>query len=100
MKVYVLQHLHEFDDGSSDVKLIGIYRTEQDAMAARKRLSTAPGFRDSPEGFAIDPYEVGRDHWVEGYISVPAGSENTASARKRRDGSRKPPGSAISPPKT
>ena len=82
MKVYVLQHLHELEDGSSDVKLIGIYGTEQDAIAARKRLSAAPGFRDSPEGFAIDAYEVGRDHWVEGYVSVPAGSENAGKRTK------------------
>ena len=82
MKVYVLQHLHELDDGSSDVKLIGIYGTEQDAIAARKRLSAAPGFKESPECFAIDPYEVGQDHWVEGYVSVPAGSENAGKRTK------------------
>jgi len=82
MKVYVLQHLHELEDGSSDVKLIGIYGTEQDAIAARKRLSAAPGFRDSPECFAIDPYEVGQDHWVEGYVSVPAGSESAGKRTK------------------
>ena len=79
MKVYVLQHLHELDEGSSDVKLIGVYRTEQDAIAARKRLSAAPGFRESPESFAIDSYAVGQDHWVEGYVPVP-----TDSAGRRR----------------
>jgi hypothetical protein len=76
MKVYVLQHEHELDDGSSDVKMIGVYRTEQDADAARKRLSAAPGFREHIDGFSIDAYELGQDHWAEGYVSVSSGSEN------------------------
>jgi hypothetical protein len=75
MKVYVLQHEHEHDDGSSDVKMIGVYPTERDAVKARERLSRAPGFRDCPDGFSIDPYEVGADHWTDGYTSVPSGTE-------------------------
>ncbi len=72
MKVYVLQHEHELDDGSSDVKMIGGYGTEQDAVDACKRLSVAPGFRDHPDGFSIDAYELGEDHWSEGYVSAPS----------------------------
>jgi hypothetical protein len=74
MRVYILQHERDIE-GSSDVKMIGVYRTEQDALAARKRLSAAPGFRDHPDGFSIDPYELDQDHLTEGFVSVPVGSD-------------------------
>ena len=70
MKVYVLQHEYDLD-GSTDVKMIGVYETEHDAVEARKRLGTAPGFREHPDGFSIDAYELGKDNWIEGFVSVP-----------------------------
>jgi hypothetical protein len=70
MKVYTLWHVHEFDDGEEDVKFIGVYSTMQKAEEAQQRLQTQEGFRDTPEGFAIDAYEVDEDHWKEGYITV------------------------------
>lgn len=76
MIVYVLQHEHDLD-GSSDVKLIGVYKTKHDAVEARQRLRKAPGFRDQPDGFSIDAYELGQDHWTEGFVSVPVGSDET-----------------------
>ena len=41
------------------------------AEAARIRTSGLEGFRDAPDGFLIDRYELDRDHWQEGYITVP-----------------------------
>lgn len=70
MKVYVLQHEHEFDDGSEDVKFIGVYSNWQKAEQAVQRLQGQKGFRDTPKGFAIDEYELDKDHWAEGYTSV------------------------------
>lgn len=67
--VYVLQHVHTSSSGKEDVKLIGIYETEDDARAAVARLSQQPGFRAHPHGFHIDRYELNKDHWVEGFIS-------------------------------
>lgn len=68
--VYILWHVHEFDDEHEDAKLIGVYATEDEANAARDRVKDAPGFRDLPEGFHLDRYEVGRDGWTEGYVTV------------------------------
>jgi hypothetical protein len=76
MKVYVLQHEHD-RDGGSDVKIIGIYKTERAAEEARRRLGRAPGFRDHPEGFSIDAYELGQDHWTDGFASMPSNSDKT-----------------------
>jgi hypothetical protein len=65
--VYLLQHVRECSDGHDDVKVIGVYSTTKAASAAIERLSTKPGFREFPEGFSIDSYEMDRDHWVDGF---------------------------------
>ena len=53
-----------------DEKLIGIYSSENDAQEAIKRIKTKPGFRDFPDGFQIDEYEIGKDNWPEGFVTV------------------------------
>jgi hypothetical protein len=70
MEVFVLQHVHTFDDGEEDVKMIGVYSSRGQAEAAVERLSVQPGFNDTPEGFEIDPYVLDKDHWTEGYVTV------------------------------
>ena len=68
MNVFSLEHVHEFDDGHEDVKLIGVYSSRERAEAALQRVAGQPGFRDRPEGFSISEVRVDQDHWVEGYI--------------------------------
>lgn len=68
--VFVVQHVHALGDDREDVKLIGVYSSRQQAEAAVARLRASPGFREMPDGFSIDPYEVDRDHWAEGFVSL------------------------------
>jgi len=70
MDVFILWHVHEIQGGDDDEKLIGVYQSEDDAMAAIERLRSQPGFKDTPEGFQIDRYEINKDHWTEGYVTV------------------------------
>ena len=70
MDVYIVQHVDDRADDDEDVKLIGIYPTEEDARAAIARLVVQPGFRDVPNGFHVDRYTVGEDHWTEGFMIV------------------------------
>jgi hypothetical protein len=51
-------------------KLIGVYATEEDANGAIERFKVQPGFCDYLEGFEIDPYEIGKDYWEEGYFTA------------------------------
>ena len=67
--VYLVTHVHEFAGGEEDVKFIGVYATERDAEAAVGRAKNLPGFRDSQEGFWIECYELGKDHWCEGFVT-------------------------------
>ena len=69
-RVYVLQHVHSWEDGAEDVKFIGVYSSQENAQAAITRLSQAPGFSDAPAGFHIDEYQIDKDQWVEGYSTL------------------------------
>jgi len=65
--VYIVQHVHEFTDGTEDVKIIGIYKLESDALSAVARLQNVNGFNKHIDGFNIDKYELNKDHWSEGF---------------------------------
>ncbi|MFF7978269.1 hypothetical protein ACFZDK_03940 [Streptomyces sp. NPDC007901] len=56
--VHALIHLHDFDDGSADFKLIGVYSSEGRAARARAVSAGLPGFRDSPDGYDVLRLEV------------------------------------------
>ena len=79
--VYLLEHLHIFDDGEESAKALGIYATREAAVTAVERYQRLPGFCDlphfavhedggSPEGFTIDEYELDQDCWQDGYVRV------------------------------
>lgn len=69
MDVHLLWHAHDLDE-EVEVKLLGVYSTEQNAEKARERAKSLPGFRDYPEQFHIDRCKVDKDHWEEGFITV------------------------------
>jgi hypothetical protein len=69
MELFVLKYVHEFENGEEDIKLIGLYSSEENARQAIKRLQRKPGFRERPRGFQLDPMELDRDHWVNGFNS-------------------------------
>ena len=66
--VYLPYHQFEFrnnklEDFEERAKLIGVYSDEEEAKRAIERVKGQPGFRDYPEGFLIDCYELNEDHW-------------------------------------
>ncbi len=67
--VFVVQHAYELAD-CEEVKMIGVYSSEKRARDAVARLVEQPGFKDIPDGFSIDEYELDRDHWAEGFFSA------------------------------
>ena len=68
MKVYLLEHVHSVND-DEDIKTLGIYSSEAQALEAVERFRKLPGFSAAPDGFSVDPYEVDQDCWSSGYIS-------------------------------
>jgi hypothetical protein len=67
--VFLLWHTHELE-GNADEKLIGVCASEDDAKAAIARVSDKPGFAEHPSGFEICEYELGKDHWTEGFAAI------------------------------
>ena len=70
-KVYLLWYVREWNEDDETELLIGVYRSEADAMGAVDRLKDQPGFVAYPERFEIHDYEVGKDHWTEGFVRLP-----------------------------
>ena len=70
--VYLLFHAHQLPEGEEDSKLIGVYVSRTDASAAQARAQTRPGFKDHADGFTIDEYEIGKNHWVDGFRTISA----------------------------
>jgi hypothetical protein len=68
--VYLLWYVRSWDEGEDTSLLIGVYRSNGDAKNTIDRLKDKPGFPAYPEGFEIHPYEVGKDHWTEGYARM------------------------------
>jgi hypothetical protein len=68
--VYLLQHSYETLSGDDEVKTIGIYSTNTNAIEAIERLNKQPGFRDLPECFIVDKYDLDKDHWTEGFVVI------------------------------
>ena len=74
--VFILQHVHAFDDGHEDAKLIGVFSSEGLARAAQQRIAAQPGFRDLPDGFDISEHQIdGPIAWAEGYVTVQPAEE-------------------------
>lgn len=66
--VYIVTHAHELPDGLEDIKLIGVYVSRESAENAVERTSQKAGFRETTEGFFIQEYQLGKDHWKEGFF--------------------------------
>ena len=64
-KVYLLWHIHPVDE---DEKLIGVFKTREDADAAVLKLRDKPGFKDTLVGFSVDEYHMNRTHWEDGFV--------------------------------
>jgi hypothetical protein len=68
--VVILWHVHEINDGDEDSKLIGVYRSKEDAIAAIERLRGKPGFNQTVSGFQYETYKLNVDHWIDGFKEV------------------------------
>jgi hypothetical protein len=56
--VYILWHVHSVD-GTEDEKLIGVYRSEEDAGAVVLKLKDKAGFRETQDVFlSIDARSI------------------------------------------
>jgi len=86
-RVYLLQHSHSPTPDNEQVKVVGVYRSREEAVAAVARLRDKPGFRNHPrvvdtdvgssdEGFHISDMVLGQDAWMDGFITAAEAMDN------------------------
>lgn len=65
--VFLVHHIRELEDDTEEVKFIGVFSTKENAIAAVDRIKSEPGFCDFPDGFDIEPQDLDRIGWLEGF---------------------------------
>ncbi|SEO31225.1 hypothetical protein SAMN02800692_0172 [Luteibacter sp. UNC138MFCol5.1] len=65
---YFLMHTHRITDTNVDVKMLGLYRSEKDALDAIPRYLDRAGFSSAPDGFFVDRHVVGERRFASGFI--------------------------------
>lgn len=68
--VFLLWHTHELPGQEEDSKLIGVYASAPSAERAKERAARLPGFAEQKNGFEICEYQIGRDEWTEGFVTI------------------------------
>jgi hypothetical protein len=56
------------------VTLLGVYSSCERAEARKVEASALPGYRDFPDAFVIDRYEIDHDQWTQGFMIVDPGT--------------------------
>jgi len=66
--VFILQHAYALSVAvEEETRFIGVYSSREKSQAVVERLSIQPGFKDFPNCFYIEAYEIDQDHWREGF---------------------------------
>ena len=65
--IYIVHYVNPKDD---DTMYIGGYFSLAEAEAVVAKYKGFKGFRDAPDHFYIDKYELDKMYWSEGYYSV------------------------------
>ncbi|MBK1840486.1 hypothetical protein JHL17_24085 [Azospirillum sp. YIM B02556] len=71
--------MREYEDREDTELHIGIYSTQEAAMAAIERLRDKAGFQDWPECFKIHPTRLDEDGWAEGFFTTRLPVNNEAA---------------------
>ena len=58
------------EEDGDDVKLLGVYSTDDRARERIERAKATPGFSDEPDCFVVDRYVVDEDTWAEGFFTI------------------------------
>jgi len=69
--VYIVEHSYENDD-CEEAKLIGVFSTKEKAEQIVKQYKKLPGFKDFPDNFYINKYELDVSEWKEGFTTKSA----------------------------
>lgn len=66
--LYLLYFVQEFDDGHEDVKLLGVFSSEENAEKALAIIKDIPEIKHIKNQFEIHEDKIGRLAWTEGFF--------------------------------
>jgi hypothetical protein len=69
-KIFLLGHDFETKNQPDNGCYIGAYSTLDAALEAQERTMLLLGFKDFPDGFTIDEYQLGEDNWTSGFVTI------------------------------
>ena len=58
------------EDRNEVERTVGYYRSKRAAIAARRRASARPGFKESRRSFLIGTTQINGDGWEDGYVTM------------------------------
>jgi hypothetical protein len=58
------------EESGNDVKLLGVYSSRANGESRIDRARQTPGFRDEPNCFLVECYQVDHDEWTAGFVAV------------------------------
>jgi hypothetical protein len=61
------------EQDGDDVKMLGVYSTQDKAEERIRQARLLPGFSDEPDCFVMDAYTLDEDEWTEGCVRVSRG---------------------------
>lgn len=68
--VFTLSYFREYEYRNDTFLAIGIYASEEEALAKIEELKDKPGYCDFPEGFQVAEETLGHTCWSEGFITT------------------------------
>jgi hypothetical protein len=68
--VFLLGHDFSTNAQPDNGRYIGAYSSRSRAEVAKHRIAQLPGYKDFPDGFTIDEYRLGEDHWTSGFAKL------------------------------
>jgi hypothetical protein len=71
-RVFLVWHAHDLIE-EVDVKLLGVFSTQERADERVARARQEDGFRDYPDNFEVSEYVVDEDTWTTGFVTLAPG---------------------------
>jgi hypothetical protein len=68
--VFLLQHSYERTEDCEETKIIGIFSSKEKVEECIKKFKELDGFKDYPDCFFVDEYEIDKENWTEGFVTM------------------------------
>ncbi|MBF9131411.1 hypothetical protein I0C86_20950 [Plantactinospora sp. S1510] len=63
------------EEDGDDLKILGVYSSEQRAEERIQGARLLPGFRDEPDCFMVNRHRLDEDQWADGFVSTHHGAD-------------------------